>query len=626
MRNILALLAVLLLPQFALGADSVTQGKLIVQLAIPTTKDPRAQFVGLRPEALQMGLGEAVLIGNTDYQVQSDGSTRVNTRWHSITMGSNVAVTQPLQAPLSSQFRSSDKQVPPNTQVNIRGDLDLLAEDFLKLKAKLGKDSPRDIQRQTNNNNTTTEAGRNANELAPSSGTSSGGNGYSNSPYSLNSANDKVKADLITTQWQDCQPRIDRTAGKVFAQARKLDVTESGRLMSTGNCEDRGSTAAIARTYDGDCKPVIDVENRKVYHQYIENAKLDGKTVDVAACTADFTKFDAVKATNENCGYRHDFTAGRSVLQERLFYNDLDGKVIEVRSCNDSTQAFAQFTTQNTCTPTVDAVNKQVFINQRVAFTDGNGAEQYATDCKPDGNPAIAISEAFCDPKYEHDFVNHVSYYRTRAYYVDQKGNTVYVSQCGRSAADSFPHTFETGSCGVRNDDPLMMTYWKKLTQITTPTDGVVQIADCQEIGSPTPYAFLGTVIGAESVVASNKFFNPTTIRAQTAGVDWTNNQNTWRVAEAPECSPLTTSAFVWNGTPSLDTAVRVCDNLNVAVCVSQGGSSSRYGTYFGDRTYLTIRSNKYMRGDSTSFLKEYARNYRFSPGCTVGGTWYWGQ
>ncbi len=638
MKKTLLLLLAIAASGITQAADSITQGKLITQLSVPTSRDARAQFAGLRPEALQMGLGEAVLISSTDYQAQPDGSQRVTARWHSIAAGSNMAVTQPLQSPLSSQFRTSDKQVAPGTTINIRGDLDLLAEDFLKLKARLGKDSPRDVQKTTNNT-TSTDSARNANELA-SSGTSGGGTGnYSNAPYSTTNSNNDVKTDMVTTQWQDCQPRIDRTTGKVFQQARKLEVTESGRLMSTGSCEDHGSTATIERTYDGDCQPVIDVDNRKVYHQFIEWAKLNGTTVDVSACTVDFAKFDTVKATTENCGYRHDFTAGRSIQQERLFYNDLAGKVVEVRSCGDSTQAFAQYTTTTTCPPSVDTINKQVFINQRVAFMDGNGAEQYASDCKPDGNPSLPISEAFCDPKYEHDFVNNVSYYRTRAYYVDQKGNTVYVTNCGRSSADSFSHIFETGACGVRNDDEKLMTYWKKLTQINTPSDGLIEIAPCQEIGSPTPYVYTEAVTGSAVVAQSGTLSSYGSLKNRLPNEDWASAYNEFSLNDQCFTGTLNTvrvltagNSGTFNLAGKAAVGASADANFQVFECTDYGNDeqcrTSGWGvanTVYSNRILKTPKQRKYMRPDGTYFFQTIGHIYKADVGCTpYGGGFTW--
>lgn len=495
MKRTLTVVVAMALAGAALAAELVTPAKTIAPMSIPGTPEGKAMLQGLKPDALQMGLGESVLIGAATYEPQADASTRVTIRWHALGLASGAA-TQSLRSPLMTQFRTTDKSVAPNTPISVRGDLDLLAEDFLALKARMAKDSPKDTVKQTTNNNTTTEAGRSASDLAQSG---SGSAGSGNAPYSFNNNNDTMKADMVTTTWQDCQPRTDKTAGTVYQQARKVEVTESGKVMNTGSCEDHGTTAEIVKTYDGACAPVIDIENRKVYHQFAESAVLNGKTMAISTCTADFLKADPVRTSNEGCGYRHDFTAGRSILQEKLYYNDTTGAVVAVRDCGDSATAYSHVTTTATCAPTIDSVNKQVFINNRVAFTDSNGAEQYATECKPDGNPSFPITEEFCTPKYEHDFTNHVSYYRTRAYYTSSAGSVVYVSECSRSATGSFPHAFQTSDCSATNDDTALMTKWFKKTYIDSPTDGTVEVAPCQELGSPTPYAYVGLTSQAYS-------------------------------------------------------------------------------------------------------------------------------
>lgn len=632
-RLLMAIVAATLVSA-SMAAEMVTQAKTTAQIMIPAGKDGKAQFQGLKADALQMGLGEVVLNGVVEYQPQADTTTRVVIRWHAIGL-TNATAVQSLTSPLTSQFRTADKAIPPGTVINVRGDLDLLAEDYLKLKARLAKESPKDTIKQTTNNNTSTDSARNANELGASgssgsgSGSGSGNSGYGNSPYSTN--NSQVKADLITSSWQDCQPRIDRANATVYQQARKLDVTESGKLMNTGDCEDHGSTSPVVRTYDGTCLPVVDVENRKVYHQFSESATLNDKKIDVSACTADFTKFDTVKSSIEGCGYRHDFTAGKSILQEKLYYNDLTGNVVSVRDCGDSSQAFAQYSTKNTCTPTIDNVNKQVFINVRAAFIDGNGAEQYASDCKPDGDASKPISEEFCTPKYENDFVNHVSYYRSRAYYVDESGNKIYVSECGRSSANSFPHIFETGSCGVRNDDIAKMTYWSKLTQIDTPTDGIVTIAPCQEMNSPTPYAYLGRTNGVVTTILSNVQTSNASLAQRLPSVDWSSGSNTFAFGGN---SCWAWSNYFMSASSSESVAPTSVDAAYMLYTTASGAygpitaywsPSDSYGSTFADRVTKRPYLMRYLRADSTYYEIEDGAHYKVEIGCKPwGGSFAW--
>lgn len=627
--------ALLALVGSAFAAELTTSGKIVTPIALPGGKDGKATLSGLQPEALQIGLGDAVLIGATEIQKAEDGTSRVGIRWHSVGLSSNPNAVQPLQSPLRSQFRTADKSVTPNTEVSIRGDLDLLAEDFLKLKAK--KDTPRDIQRQTNNNNTETSAAKNANELGSSGSGGGSGGGMSNAPYSLSNTNDQMKTDLITTQWQSCQPRIDRTGHKVYEQARKLEVTQSGKLMNSGECQDHGATADIQTQYDNDCKPVVDVANMKVFHQFKSWAQLNGATIEVNACTADFNKFDPIIATNDQCGYRHDFTAGKSILQERLYYNDLAGKMISVRDCGDSTTAFAQYNTENTCTPTLDQVNKQVFINIRVAFMDGNGKEQYATECKPDGNPSFPVLEAFCDPKYEHDFTNHVSYYRTKPYYVDKTGNTIYLAACARSALTSFSHIYNTGSCTAQYDDANLLTHWYKTTEIQTPDDGTITIAPCAEVGSPTPYAFTGESTTASNTNLGNQGAVSAKVRIPTANTADPNVSVTfngrssvnrdcydslyWPLVLVPQSPALGffpqpnngdwTTAF-YAGTASY--FQRFSDGLTTYLTCPGGATSQATKTfdYYSVGYTTTITWHAYLRPDGTKYVKEARRNYNF--------------
>lgn len=627
----------------AFAADMVTQARLIAPMTIPGSKDGQAMIQGLKADALQMGLGETVLKGVATYEPQGDGTTRVSVQWAAIGVTSGMA-TKSLRSPLSSQFRTADKSIQPGTIINVRGDLDLLAEDFLALKASMAKDSPKDTVKQVNNNNTTTEAGRGAADLAQTGG-ASGTGGSGNSPYTLPTDNNKIKTDMVTTSWQDCQPRIDRTGAMTYQQARKVDMTESGKVMSTGTCEDHGVTAPIVRTYDGACLPVIDIDNRKVYHQFIETSDLNSKTLSISTCTADFQKFDTVKATNTGCGYRHDFGAGKSVLQEKLYYNDLQGKVVDVRDCADSASAYAQYATTATCTPTIDAVNKQVFINNRVAFKDGNNAEQYATDCKPDGNPSFAISEEFCTPKYEHDFVNHVSYYRTRAYYTTAAGAVVYVSECARSALSSFPHIFATSSCSVTNDDVALMTHFSKVTQINSPTDGIVEIAPCQEMGSPTPYAYVSRLNGTTSVLKSNTFLGTyLSLSERLPGVEWVSGTNTYAFG-AMTCTistaygnnrmAVTTNAPTQYGTyPTAPTPSAESQRFQLewgmnfdangyyldATVAYMANYGISYGGSFQDRITMRPYNKRYLRGDGSYYDLPDGAHYRAEIYCN--GAW----
>ncbi len=597
-----------------IAAESVTQAKSITPTPIPTAKEMKAMFEGLRPEALSMGMGDAVLIGATSYETMPDQSTRVTVNWHSIGVTTGAAA-EPLKSPLYSQFRINDKTVPPASVFSVRGDLDALASDYQALKAKMQKASPRDVVKQTNNNNTETTAAKNAADaLQPSGGRSSGAVG--GAPFSMNN-NDSMKTDLITTQWQACVPRIDRTGGKVYAQARKIEVTESGRVMSTGDCQDYGTVADVVREYDKTCTPVVDVENRKVFHQFREFAKLDGKEVEVSLCTADFNKFDPIKTDTAGCGFRHDFVAGRSIPQEKLYYNEPSGNIVSVRGCGDSNKAFTHYTTTATCTPTIDTPNKQVFINIRTAFKDDGGAELYANDCRPDGNPAFAIAEEFCTPKFEHDFVNNASYYSTRPYYVNGSGSVVYLASCSRSAQASFAHQESTTGCQARNDDANLKTYFSKKKTITTPDDGTIEVQPCTESQVAQSYVYTGNVSDPLTLLKYDPFYTYESIRTKLPGVDWTNPSNTFTV-KSNVCNEGALYAagglFAYSPlfTGGIDTAfMAYFQNSSLATGINLNSVMAWNGGFWHQRT-----NKRYMRGDGTSYDVFSHAAYELRVGC----------
>lgn len=608
------------------AAEIVTQLKTLLPLAIPAGKELRAAFDGLRPEALQLGLGEAVVIGSTRYEEVADKATRVFVQWHSVGLTSGPA-TRVLKVPLASQFRTGDVSLPPNTLLAARGDFDAFVEDFLALKESLKKGTPRDLVRQTNNNSTETTTSAGADALSPS-----GGGGYApgnGGGGSWSNDNNGIKTDLITTQWQACQPRVDRAGGKTYAQARKIEITESGRVMSTGNCEDHGTVAEITRRYGKPCEVVVDVANRKVYEQFMELSNLDGKELEISLCTVDFTKFTEILGNETACGYRHDFNSNTSIKQEKLYYNDAGGNVVEIRDCGDSNKAFTHYSTQNTCAPTIDMVNRQVFLNVRTAFKDSNGAELYASDCRPDGNASFPVSEEFCSPKYEHDFINNVSYYSTRPYYVDGSGKAVYVGTCARSPQASFPHRKVTTSCDKRNDDANLRTFFSEKKEIETP-DGVLEIAPCTESQQAVSYAYVGISTGPDVLVRDSFLVTSTTTLAALAGVPSDDPKYGVKpVANESMCTPpLDTSVLLKLNRPS--SLVQPFLNTFDSYVAPESGCctvidspmhptvASRYG--FSNRLWKQPTSSRYLRGDGSYYEIPVGGNFWLQMQCS--GTW----
>lgn len=479
----------------ATAADMVTRVKIVSPLDVGKTASATGMFDDLSPDGLAAGLGEAQLYGSVKYQPAGDGKTRVTVDWHSIgvaRMGSSA--TEPLKSPLRSQFVTDGKRIEANTGIAGSGDLDGVLSSFSNLQSKLaGKGTPRQLVTSTNNTQQVDDKRVSANDLAPGGSRTGAGNALTGA-QPLNSNNNQVKTDMIGSRYEDCTPRIDLAGGMVYPQARKIEETATGRVMSVGSCGDYGNPVPIEKTYGGDCQPIYDFTQMKVFEQYKQSATLNGKALQVSLCAPDYAKATAITESTTGCGVRNDFILGVAVQQSKLIYRDATAnKDVTVKECADSLTKYAHYQTEATCTPTLDQANGLVFINRRVAYKDNNGAEQYATECRPDSS-GLAVKEAYCDPKYEHDFVGNVSYYRTRSYYVNTAGTPVYLSQCSRSALASFPHVKSQSGCGGRNADDELKTYWSFKTLITTPDDGTLEVAPCTESASATAYAYAGEV------------------------------------------------------------------------------------------------------------------------------------
>ncbi|MBI5549218.1 MAG: hypothetical protein HY901_35485 [Deltaproteobacteria bacterium] len=102
------------------------------------------------------------------------------------------------------------------------------------------------------------------------------------------------------------------------------------------------------------------------------------------------------------------------------------------------------------------------------------------------------LQEETCEPMFENDFANHVSYLLTRLYYISEDGSRVYASPCARSTA-SYAHETDTAGCEWVMDDAVMLGYQQGKTIIRTgAVAGNVIIRECSTIATLN-YTFLGT-------------------------------------------------------------------------------------------------------------------------------------
>lgn len=571
------------------AADMVMRVKLTQPLITGNSVDAQSSPEGLTGSAINMGLGDATLHGSVSHEQLPDMSTRQTIAWHSVSMPAGTTrANEALASPLISQFSVKDERVEPGTVLNVRGDLDNLADAIERLKGKTqAANDPKHLVSKTDKETSNQVQG--AGNMSPSSGGRTMGG---NMPLPLSTSNNKVATNLITSGWDTCPPRIDAGDWKVYEQFKKVERGQDGAIISSGACVDQGAVVEIVRDYAA-CSILPDQNTLKAHQQYKTFATLNGTKLDVADCKVDAETFYPIESTAIGCGIRHDFVAKKSIQQKKLFYKDSAGATIPVADCQDSDTAYVQYATPNTCTPTYDPGQEVVIGNSRIAYKDAAGTEQYASECRPDSNK-FAILEAYCDPKYDHDFGAGQSYYSTRSYYVNGEGKSVYLTACARSTKTSFAHVYQTASCGVVNDDAKLMTSWKSKTQITTPVDGVMEIAPCQLRGSPTPYAFTGEQRSAwrTFVDLGQRGFNATlyfgSVRGNFAAGNFTNSLNSYQIL-------CTHTGY------STAANLSACGGGNLDYNNSASGNSSQFtGVH---KSVEEFRRN-YLRGDGTAYTQ----------------------
>lgn len=559
-------------------------------LEVEKTKDTSAIFHGLTEQAIKIGMHNSVLLGKVTYSSMGAGKTRVKINWHSLQLeqGQRSGV-ETLSNPLMSQFTTTDKRVEPNTAFQAQGNINKAVESYQVLAAKMNEDkTPRHLVSKSEDKEVKTE--KTTSNLNPGSGSSGSSKA---DPASTSTSDLSANTSLVISRWEDCTPRIDLSNKMVFSQQRIIEETDSGQVLSTGACQDYGNGAPIEKTY-GACDPIIDQTDRKAFKQYTEAATLNGILIKVAGCTMDESSFFDILATYENCGVRHDFTLGRSIQQEQLYYISGADR-IDILECQDSSVVYPHYLTTNTCTPVIDATNGLVFIQKRTAYDNLDGTTAFASECRAATSAGVAIQEEICANKYEHDFVAGQSYLRTRDYYLDDKNVVQYISECSRSTLISFEHLYSPDGCPVINDDSKLMTTWQSNAYIDTPDDGIMVLEACTQRGNPTPYVFLDTL-------------STTTTKTFPENTQLSINGFMEGLGTPSSC----TGTYSINCSTFVSSLVDACAFPTTAVygCVIE---STPLGT--NNIKTAVVRDkvegfNQYLRGDGTTYNKLMTTNY----------------
>jgi hypothetical protein len=566
--------------------DQIIKLNLLSRIKQKVSTDAGSVFVDLTPEAVKIGLPEAKLYGSVKQEELVDKTTRMYIKWHSIGVptGSGDFLIDILPSPLLSQVRTPDENIEAGEIITATGDLQGLINKFLEIKERTKAEEPKHILEEKEEDEK--EKGGLSPDGGGGGGTSAGGD-YDND--GLDTAAE-FSTNMITSNWEKCDPRIAQSEGKVYRQSKQVEVDENGEIVSSGTCVDYGGTVDIQKEYGEPCAVIYDFTNKKAYEQYQEFAVVDGETIPVTTCSNDFKRFYEIYSRPDACGVRHDFVTGKSIVQEELFYMNNAGVETKITDCVDSNKAYAHYLTESTCSPTIDRANGKVILYNRTAYTIDDGSIEFASECRPVAGGEKELFEAYCEQKYEHDFVAGQSYLRTKDYYLNDNNEPVYLTDCTRSTTVSFPHIFNASGCDTINDDESLRSTQYTSTSIDTP-DGRVEISPCQENGIAIPYVYIGIENRTKVFTASGSWTVPTGVTSVTVFAVGGGNRGTWG-GRWP--NPTDTAGGVTNGgktnnqpfqpgngggaSEQVTQTVSVTPGANISVTIGQSDQNTKFG------------------------------------------------
>lgn len=435
--------------------QSVVMLNLTQPIEAKKSSTATAKFAELTQDAMKYGMADAYISGQVEYSMQPDKTIRSNIKWTAISIeNAGKKVTEGLDQTLASAFRvpESSPRAEPGTKLKAVGDVDALAVSLGKLKAQLdAQGAP--VQKETNTTKNQTQA-------------------VSPTVQAQDSNQDKYLAD----------------AGNPFNT-----VVEAGTQTSYVACDDY----------------FVDIASMKAVKQYKPVYTKNGTQTGEGVCAPNYSEFLPIQSQDGTCTYRFDFGNNTAAKQQQLYY--LNGSTeVPVGGCRDSDVTYPLYESRTGCSVTMDLANAKAFPTSKLAFKVGS-VEMNATECRAvAGTTGIALQEEACDPMWENDFVNNVSYLVTRIYYIDdQTGNKVYASQCGRSATVSFPHVIDTTGCGWIMDDEHLLAYQQGKTIIKTGSlAGDVVVRDCHTTATVN-YSYLGSQTNATRFDTSGSFTIP---------------------------------------------------------------------------------------------------------------------
>lgn len=422
----------------AIAAEQIVMVSLVQPIEIQKSIQTGAKFQELTSEAMKYGMSDVVLNGRVSYSPQADSTTRSTIVWDSISMQSGgLTLSEPLGSPLQSMVRTQQPEqtalnrIEPGTSLKARGDVQTLAEALGRLKAQMDEKTKPITEK--------------------------------------NEKVEKTNVAPVVAATQD-QPQQTTAATTPFNT-----TIEAGTVTTSEKCSD----------------VFIDYDKMKAVKQYKPVYTKAGVKTGEGVCSPNYAEATAILAKDGDCTYAFDFANSTAIKMEQWYYMDGSTEAL-LGTCRNSKTLYPLTESRLGCSVQYDMANSKAFPQSKMVFTVGANVMN-ATSCRPVDANGIALQEENCNPMWEHDFVNNVSYLKTRKFYIsDVDGSKVYANECSRSSTISFSHVTDPTGCGWIMDDTKMLAYQQGKTIIKTGAiAGDVVVQECHTIATVN-YTYIG--------------------------------------------------------------------------------------------------------------------------------------
>nr|AKN37589.1 hypothetical protein [Vibrio sp. FF_291] len=499
MKKLITLgLSALLTSSLALAATTdYVNVKTVNQYSLNNADILSANLTDLSPKAIEIGLREAELLANADYD---EKNKILILQWHSIAKTvKGTKLSENLDEPLTSKIKLSDANqiIQARQPLIAAGEVEGIIDAYNRLLKKAEESIEVDASKKTLESN-------NENDFTNKSNGSGGG--FLGDNDSLNENNKtpdvEVNTDEIIESVEKCSMRVDLEMGVVSEQERVIKTSsKTGEVIEVGNCQNSGQSFPIRKDFEAGCTLQLDKnsgtynkgyklysmvegsrydisecewsdENKVNYHlqrdfdscnfdsavinaqqgfynpAFVNFTVIDGKRYDVSSCETDPAVKKELPTRIEQCPYRSDFSSNTAFEQNKTITLSPDKKVdLLATNCTDTGKTFSiekDFEVTQ-CNDLPNFHEAKLYFGFKKYITV-NDKKEYLTACQTSPEDTVSMSMTFDNCKASENLTTNIATIKKKWMYSDDSGKQILVSDCVETD-ETYPIVQTTETC-----------------------------------------------------------------------------------------------------------------------------------------------------------------------------------